>query len=168
MQLDLSKPCTQAAFAQLVGVSRQRVNDLCTDGSLHKGATAHEWLLAYCEQIRETAAGRSEGVDTLSKERALQVRVARERDEIRLAVDRMEYAPVAVLEQALATLGGRIVSVLRPVHLDVQKLVPDLPPEAIAAIERRLQQACAAAEAASLETLVPKDETAEEEDGDAG
>lgn len=167
MLLDLSKPCTQAEFGQAVGVTRRTVTDLQADGVIKKGDTAGEWLVAYVTHLREGAAGRAGG-ENLSKERALQVRVARERDEIRLAVDRLEYAPVAVLEQALATLGGRIVAVLRPVHLDVQKLVPGMPPEAVAAIERRLQQACAAAEAASLETLVPKDETAEEEDGSAG
>lgn len=168
MPLDLTKPCTQAEFGELVGISRQRVGFLVKEGALTDGATAHEWLLAYCQQLRDGAAGRGEEVDSLTKERALQVRVARERDEIRLAVDRAEFAPVAVLEQALSTLGGRIVSVLRPVHLEVQKLVPDLPPEAVAAIEKRVQQACAAAETASLETLVPKDETAEDDEDDAG
>lgn len=164
MQIDLSNPCTHAQFAQLVGVSRQRIGELCNDGSLPKGSTAHEWLLAYCEQLRDSAAGRGGETDSLSAERALQVKVARERDEIRLAVDRQEFAPVDVLERALATLGGRIVAALQPLHLKLQKRVPNLTPEGVALIQSEVAKACALAESASLQALQPK---TDEEEGDA-
>jgi phage terminase Nu1 subunit (DNA packaging protein) len=162
MLLDLSKPCTQAEFGQAVGITRRSVTDLQADGVIKKGDTAGQWLTAYVTHLREGAAGRSGG-ENLSKERALQARVARERDEIRLAVDRQEYAPVAVLEQALATLGARNVSALQPLHLKLQKRCPGLSPAGVALIQAEVAKACAAAEKSSLAALVPKDETAEDE-----
>jgi len=163
MQIDLSKPCTTVVFANLVGISRQRVSDLMADGTLPKGATAHEWLTTYVTQLRDGAAGRNSDTDSLSAERALQVKVARERDEIRLAVDRQEFAPVEVLERALATLGGRIVSALQPLHLKLQKRCPGLTPEGVALVQSEVAKACAMAESASLQALQPK---VEEEEGD--
>lgn len=156
MLLDLSKPCTQVEFGNAIGMTRQRVSDLMADGTLKKGATAGQWLISYVEQLREGAAGRAGG-ENLSKERALQARIARERDEIRLALDREQFAPVEVLERALATLGGRITSALQGLHLKLKKRVPGLTPEALALIENEVAKACAAAEGASLAALVPKE-----------
>lgn len=163
MQIDLSQPCTTVVFANLVGLSRQRVSDLMADGTLKKGAPAHEWLTTYVAQLREVASGRGGDADTLSAERALQVKVARERDEIRLAVDRQEYAAVEVLERALATLGGRIVSALQPLHLKLQKRCPGLTPEGVALVQSEVAKACAMAESASLQALQPKVEDEESE-----
>lgn len=157
MLLDLSKPCTQAEFGQAVGITRRSVTDLQADGIILKGAPAGEWLRAYVTHLREGAAGRSGG-ENLSKERALQARIARERDEIRLAADRGRFAPVELLEQALATMGGIVVSTLQPLHLRLQKRCPELTPKGLLLIQAEVAKACAAAEAACLTQLVAKDE----------
>jgi phage terminase Nu1 subunit (DNA packaging protein) len=160
--LDLSKPCTQAEFGQAVGITRRSVTDLQADGIIKKGDTAGQWLVAYVTHLRVGAAGRAGG-ENLSKERALQARIARERDELRLAVDRQLFAPVAALEQALATMGGIVVSTLQPLHLRLQKRCPELTPKGLLLIQSEVAKACAAAEAACLAQLVVKDE----EEGDA-
>ena len=157
MLLDLSKPCTQAEFGQAVGITRRSVTDLQADGVIKKGDTAGQWLVAYVTHLRVGAAGRAGG-ENLSRERALQAKIARERDEIRLAVDRGLYAPVETLEQALATLGGRVVSALQPLHLKLQKRCPELTPKAVAIIQAEVAKACAAAEKACLAELVAADE----------
>lgn len=157
MLLDLSKPCTQAEFGQAVGITRRSVTDLQADGIIKKGDTAGQWLVAYTTHLRVGAAGRAGG-ENLSKERALQAKIARERDEIRLNVDRGLFAPVEALEQALATMGGVVVSALQPLHLRLQKRCPELTPKALALIQAEVAKACAAAEKACLAQLVVKDE----------
>lgn len=54
----LGKDATQTGFASLVGVSQQAVSGRVKDGRLPIGGTFQEWLLAYCEDLREQAAGR--------------------------------------------------------------------------------------------------------------
>jgi len=157
MQIDISKPCTHAAFGQLVGISKQAVGALLERGTLTRGASMGEWLIEYCGSQREQNQGNADG-ENLAYERAVATRVARERDEIRLAVDRAEFAPVTALQQALATMGNAVVSALQPLHLTLHKRCPALTPEDVVLIQREVAKACAQAEAASLQLLQPKDE----------
>ena len=46
---------SQAEFAKMVGLSEAKVSRLAADGVLSRGGTAHGWLLAYCERLREVA-----------------------------------------------------------------------------------------------------------------
>lgn len=55
---DLAMPMTQARVGDLVGISQQPVSDLVRRTVLADGAGADEWLLAYCDHLREVAAGR--------------------------------------------------------------------------------------------------------------
>lgn len=65
MAIDLDKKATQAAFAKLAGISQQAVSKLIDKGILVKGQTLREWLLFYCDRLREEAAGRA-GADQVS------------------------------------------------------------------------------------------------------
>lgn len=70
MDIVLSDLAVQAKFADLVGISRQAVSKKVDDGTLPRGGTYADWLLAYVEKLRENAAGRSgERQDDLTKAR---------------------------------------------------------------------------------------------------
>ena len=54
----LDQEATQTGFAELVGVSQQSISSRVKSGQLAKGETYWQWLLTYCEDLREHAAGR--------------------------------------------------------------------------------------------------------------
>ena len=54
----LEQAIAQAEFAQMIGVSEARVSQLLSEGVLARGETALEWNVAYCERLRDQAAGR--------------------------------------------------------------------------------------------------------------
>ncbi len=147
----------------MVGISQTAVTKLLDSGTLTRGDTCGKWLLDYCASKRDAASGAGEG-ENLAYERAVATRVARERDEIRLALDRKESAPVAVLEQALARLGVTVVSILQPLHINIQRRCPALTPEDVVMIQEEVARACAAAETAALQSLTPKDEGEDEDE----
>lgn len=75
--MNLDDVTTQKGFADLVGLSEARVSQLAADGVLVRGETCRAWLLAYCERLRDQAAGRlgstPDGLD-LVQERAMLAR----------------------------------------------------------------------------------------------
>lgn len=158
--MNLTEPCTQAAFGELVGVSQPAVSDMVTREVLTPGQTAGQWLHAYCAHLREQAAGR--GADgELAFQRSELARVNRERAEIKLALERQQYAPVALIEQVLATVGRGIVGVLEPLHIELHRQCPALTPEDIKHIQTAVSRACDLAASASLALLnVDEDTTA--------
>ena len=159
--VDLDKPITQGAFGAMVGISQTAVTKLLDSGTLTRGDTCGKWLLDYCASKREAASGAGEG-ENLAYERAVATRVARERDEIRLAVDRQEYAAVELLQLCVATMGTTIVSILQPLHLMIQKRCKALTPEDVVMIQQEVAKACAAAESACLQVLQPTEEDEDE------
>ena len=74
------KPAKVADFCRLVGIGRQRVTTLRTNGQI-TGATLGEWVRSYCENLREAAAGRSNGDGplNLAQERAALAQAQRRR-----------------------------------------------------------------------------------------
>ena len=59
MMIDLDQAVSQAQFGRLVGISPQAVGLLTQRGTLRRGGTAAEWLLAYCASLRAAASGRA-------------------------------------------------------------------------------------------------------------
>lgn len=120
----------QAEFAALVGVSEAKVSQLISDGILQRGQTGHAWLLAYCERLREQAAGRASGevggLD-LVQERAGLAREQRIKYEIANAVARGEYAPISLLTEVLATASQAVVDRIDMLPGQLRKVAPDLP-----------------------------------------
>jgi hypothetical protein len=51
--VELDKPLSSAAFGRLVGISRQRVDQLIAAGTLPAGGTAGQWLRDYVANLRE-------------------------------------------------------------------------------------------------------------------
>ena len=108
----LQQPIAQAEFAELVGVSEARVSQLISEGVIVRGDTAQEWLVAYCERLRDQAAGRmGDGVGGLDlvQERAALAREQREGQAIKNAVARKEFAPVGLLADVLGMAASAVV-----------------------------------------------------------
>lgn len=106
----MDMPMTQAAFGELVGITQQSVSGLVSAGVLKPGATAGAWLLAYCDRLRDQAAGRlgstPDGLD-LVQERAMLARHQGGIAQLKLAELRGELIRVDAVR---ATWAGRIVS----------------------------------------------------------
>ncbi len=150
--LDIHSTCTQAEFGELVGIGQPAVSGLLERGVITAGQSVALWLLDYSGHLREQAAGR--GADgELAYQRSELARVSRERAEIKLALERKEYAPVALIEQVLATIGRSIAGVLEPLHLNLHKLCPALTPEDLKIIQLAVARACDVAASASLAAL---------------
>lgn len=127
----LSRRCSQRDFAALVGTSAITTSGLVHRGILRRGATAHAWLLAYIEHLRNVAAGRaaSGGAD-LAQERALLTREQREAQAMKNAVAKGTYAPIEVLTATISNAGVIVSDALEALPVRLAQALPDLPPEA--------------------------------------
>jgi phage terminase Nu1 subunit (DNA packaging protein) len=134
VKVDLSQPCTQLALAELVGVSQQAISALVTEGKLPSGGTLGQLLLAYCERLREQAAGRLGDEDnglSLTGERAALARAQREGIEIKNAVLRGEYAAISLLAETLASASQAVAERFDQLPGRMRQAVPDLPAAAL-------------------------------------
>lgn len=142
--MNLSSQITQAQFAELVGVSEAKVSQLVADGIIARGDTCRQWLLAYCERLREVAAGRQSeevgGLD-LVQERAALARAQREGVQIKNAVLLKEYAPVDLLAKVLATASQAVADRIDAVPAALKRTCPNLPEDARLAVETLLAAA---------------------------
>jgi phage terminase Nu1 subunit (DNA packaging protein) len=152
---DLDTVMTQATFGALVGISQPAVSDLQAREVLRQGDTGRTWLLAYCQHLREVAAGRDPD-GQLSEQRA---RVAKETaDKIAMAnaVTRRELAPVGLLEVVLADIARQVSTRLDAIVPQLRRRLPDLPPAALNAIAAELavcRELCASVNLADAERL---------------
>lgn len=163
--MNLAAPITQAQFAALVGVSEAKVSQLVADGVIVRGDTGQQWLHAYCERLREVAAGRQSeevgGLD-LVQERAALARAQREGVQIKNAVLLKEYAAVDLLAKVLATASQAVADRLDAVPAALKRTCPGLPDEARVAVETLL----AAARAEWVKATVALVDDSLELDGD--
>ncbi|MDF3821962.1 hypothetical protein P3G55_18805 [Leptospira sp. 96542] len=130
----LETQVSQAEFAQMIGVSEARVSQLVGENWIVRGDTAHEWLLSYCERLRDVAAGRASaeggGLD-LVQERAALARAQREGVEIKNSVARGEYAPIKLLAEVLADASQAVVERFEQLPSQLRKTCPDITPAAV-------------------------------------
>lgn len=158
----MNEPCTQAAFAELVGLSESAVSQMRAAGLLVDGASMRGWLLAYIDRLREQAAGRlgidGQGADLVA-ERALLARAQREEAELRLSERRGEVISVAAIRTALAG----VISATRDSLMQLPaRLAPVLAAEIDAAkvhdlIQAEIHQALAALTATPTRINNPAD-----------
>ncbi|WP_312781638.1 hypothetical protein [Acidovorax temperans] len=163
----LDQTVSQSEFAQMIGVSEARVSQLVSEGVITRGDTAAGWLVAYCERLRDQAAGRmgeTYGLD-LVQERAALAREQREGQAIKNAVARREYAPVGLLADVLGRAGGAVVDRFDQLEGALKKACPDLPDEAkttvlrvIAAARNEWVRETAQLVAESLDEMLAADE----------
>ena len=132
---DLTSPVTQVQFGDLVGISQQAVSDLVRRRILVDGASADEWLLAYCDHLRGIAAGRGgEASLELSAERARLAKEQADKIAMQNAVTRGELAPAYLLEQVLARVGAKAGRLLETIPGMMRRRHPQMTMEDIAAV----------------------------------
>jgi phage terminase Nu1 subunit (DNA packaging protein) len=125
--IDLTRPLTQAQFGELVGVSQQAVSEFVKVAALGPGVAGAEMLLAYCERMREMAAGRgSDGELDLVQERAWLAREQRIAQALKNAVTRREFAPVGVLSEVLAAASASVAAKLDALPGLLKKIAPEI------------------------------------------
>lgn len=133
MLIDTDAKATQAVIGQLVGVSQQAISALVNDGKIPATGTVGAVLVAYCERLREQAAGRmgeeGGGLD-LVQERAALARSQRIAQDLKNDIARGEYAPIGLLTDVLATAGAAVVDRFEQLDGALRKACPDLPDEA--------------------------------------
>jgi phage terminase Nu1 subunit (DNA packaging protein) len=128
--IDMDAPAVQAVVGDIVGVSQQAISALVTDGKLGAFVTTGEMVQAYCQRLRDQAAGRLGaevgGLD-LVQERAALAREQRMGIEIKNAVARGEFAPIGLLSEVLATACQSVVERFDQLPSMLKKACPDLP-----------------------------------------
>lgn len=132
----LDQVISQAEFAQIIGVSEARVSQMVSEGLIARGDTAAGWVVAYCERLRDQAAGRlgeTYGLD-LVQERAALAREMREGQAIKNAIARREYAHVGLLADVLGQAASAVVDRFDQLEGTLRKACPDLPDEAKTAV----------------------------------
>ena len=162
--VDLASPVTQAQFGDLVGISQPAVSDLLRRRVLADGASADEWLLAYCDHLREVAAGRGgEGSLELASERA---RLAKEQaDKIAMAnaITRGELAPARLIEEVIARAGARMGRLLDTIPGLLRRRLPQLTADDVAAVRLLVTKARNVAASMTLEDLDAEDAASEDD-----
>ena len=143
--VDLSGAFSQTLLASMVGITQPAVSAMVADGRLQvEGLSLGDALQAYCQRLRDQAAGRvgSEvgGLD-LVQERAALAREQREGQAIKNAVARREYAPIGLLADVLGMAASAVVDRFDQLEGAMRKACPDLPDEA----KTTVQQVIAAA-----------------------
>ena len=143
--VDLSGAFSQTLLAAMVGITQPAVSAMVADGRLQvEGLSLGDALQAYCQRLRDQAAGRvgSEvgGLD-LVQERAALAREQREGQAIKNAVARKEFAPVGLLADVLGMAASSVVDRFDQLEGAMRKACPDLPDEA----KTTVQQVIAAA-----------------------
>jgi phage terminase Nu1 subunit (DNA packaging protein) len=137
MMFDTDAPLVQSSVAAAVGVSKQAISALLSDGSLPPCATNGDLLLAYCERLREQAAGRMGGeiggLD-LVQERAALARSQRESQDLKNAVARGEFAPVGLLADVLGRAASSVVDRFDLLEGALRKACPDISDEVLLAV----------------------------------
>lgn len=156
--MDLTQPCTQEEFGQLVGISQPAVSDLLTRGVLSREQSAQTWLHAYTRHLREQAAGRSADGE-LAANRAKESATRNELLQVKLRKARREYAEVALLEQVLASLGAQIAGKLEALPARLKQLMPELQAERLKQVEAVITDARNLAASAALSLLDEPDPT---------
>lgn len=151
---DLTQQVSQSAFGELVGISQQAVSDLLSRGIIAQGDASACWLLAYCANLREVAAGRQagEGFD-LPTERARLAREQADKIAMQNAQTRRELAPAYLIEEVLAKAGSKVAGILEAIPGQVKRRLPSLPASEIEAIQSEIVKARNIAAAVSLDDL---------------
>jgi terminase small subunit / prophage DNA-packing protein len=125
--IDLSAVATQKRFGEIVGISQPAVSDLLMRGVLSDGASLGDWLLDYCRNLREQAAGRAGSGDLdLVEQRARLAAAQAEKVEMANSITRGELTPTVVLEQVLAGAAAKIAGILDAIPGMVRRRVPQL------------------------------------------
>ena len=158
--LQLDEVATQAAFGAVVGVTQQAVSELMARGVIQQGQPAAVWLLAYCEHLRQMAAGRDPD-GQLAEQRTRLAREQADRVALQNAIQRREYMPAQLLEEVLATVSRQAATQLDSVLPEMLQRFPYLVGEPARFLQEKLAMAREAMASAQFSA-----EALEADDGD--
>jgi phage terminase Nu1 subunit (DNA packaging protein) len=165
--IDLSYRPTQTEFAALVGISQPAVSGLLARGIILEGGTIGQWSAAYCDHLREQAAGRAAAGDLdLAGERARLAKEQADKVAMQNAVSRGELAPVAAMESVLAAVGARVGKILDTIPGLVRRRVPGIPAPVLDLIAADIAKCRNMAAAMTLDDLMRDDEAADDDERD--
>ena len=137
MLIDLDSPAVQSVTGQIVGVTQQAVSAMVADGKLPGFGTQGEMVQAYCERLREQAAGRLGGevggLD-LVQERAALAKEQRISQKLKNDIARGEYAPVGLLADVLGMASSAVVDRFEQLEGALRKACPTLADDAKATV----------------------------------
>ena len=136
--ISLDTPCTQKDFSDLIGVSEPAVSGMVKRGLLIPGETAATWLMAYCNHLREQAAGRSAD---LTAERAGLAKEQKQRVKIAKLRELGEWAPIDNLTLVLARVTAQMASQFDHIAVKIKRAYPDLTAEQLGIIRAELDAA---------------------------
>lgn len=166
--IDPQGKMTQKDFGLLVGISQPAVSELISRGVLVDGDTTGNWLLAYCDNLRMQAAGRGgDAAGALTAERARLARAQAEKIEMQNAVSRKELAPVALLEQVLATTGTKAQRILATIKGELRRRFPALNAADMQAVDKIVGKALGQVAAMSLTVIEDGDQASPDDDTSA-
>ncbi len=137
MMVDMDAPVVQTIVASVVGISKQAISAMVQEGKLPEGGTNGSMIAAYCDRLREMAAGRvgteAGGLD-LVQERAALAREQRIAQELKNRVARAEYAPVGLLSDVLGMASGSVVDRFDQLEGTLRKSCPNIPDDVMSAV----------------------------------
>lgn len=166
--IDPKGKMTQKDFGLLVGISQPAVSELISRGVLVDGDTTGNWLLAYCDNLRMQAAGRGgDAAGALTAERARLARAQAEKIEMQNAVSRKELAPVALLEQVLATTGTKAKSILATIKGELRRRFPALNAADLQSVDQIIGKALGQVAAMSLTVIEDGEQASPDDDTSA-
>ena len=134
--IDLSKECTQSVLASVVAVTQPAISAMMTEGKIPTVGTLGELVHAYCERLRDQAAGRlgeGGGLD-LVQERAFLAREQRIAQRLKNDIARGEYAPIGLLADVLGMASSAVVDRFDQLEGALRKACPKLPDDAKATV----------------------------------
>lgn len=131
--IDLTASATQTQVAAIVGVTQQSISAMVAEGKLPAAGSLGEIVLAYCQRLRDQAAGRlgaeGGGLD-LVQERAALARSQRVAQDLKNDIARGEYAPIGLLADVLGMASSAVVDRFEQLEGALKKACPDLPDDA--------------------------------------
>lgn len=137
MIVNTQSAATQTDLAELVGVTQQAISAMVGAGKLEISGTLGDALQAYCERLRDQAAGRlgSElgGLD-LVQERAALAREQRIAQELKNQVLRGEYAPIGLLADVLGIASSAVVDRFDQLEGALRKSCPNISDEVLSTV----------------------------------
>jgi phage terminase Nu1 subunit (DNA packaging protein) len=163
MTMDLTKAVTQQDFGKLVGITQQAVSELIARGVLTPDEPVAVWLVEYCGNLRETAAGRLGSGDLdLVSERARLASEQADKIAMQNAVSRKELAPITLIEEVLSKAGARVAGILDGLPGAIKRRAPSLTHADIQMVAGEIARARNIAAAISLRDLEVEPEAADE------
>jgi terminase small subunit / prophage DNA-packing protein len=161
--IDLKAQIKQIEFGELVGISQPAVSDLLSRKVLSSGAPVGQWLLEYCGNLREVAAGRAtNGELDLASERARLAKEQADKVAMQNAERRGELAPVSAMEMVLAAVGSKVGKILDTIPGLIRRRVPGAGSDVIEAIEADIAKCRNMAASMTLASLSDDDDATEE------